>query len=55
MLNQQLKKEPSGSAIKTLAGISFAQKMKAISTQKPHPLRNLPNNHILAAKNTVNS
>ena len=49
------KKDPSGSAIKTLAAISFAQKMKATYTKKQQPLGNLQNNLILAAKNTVNS
>ena len=55
MLNQQRKKDPSGSAIKTLAATSFAPKMKATYTKKPQPLGNLQNNHILAAKSTVNS
>ena len=50
MLNQQRKKDPSGSAIKTLAAISFAQKMKATYTKKQQPLGNLQNNLILAAK-----
>ena len=55
MLNQQRKKDPSGSAIKTLAATSFAQKMKVTYTKKPQLLGNLQNNHILAAKSTVNS
>ena len=55
MLNQQRKKDLSGSAIKTLAVTSFAQKLKAASMKKPSALGNLQNNHNLAAKNTVNS
>ena len=55
MLNQQQKKEPSGSAIKTLAVSSFAEESKATSTKKPSALGNLQNKHNLAAKNTINS
>ena len=55
MLNRQQKKDPSGSAIKTLAATLFAPKMKATYTKKQQPLGNLQNNLILAAKNTVNS
>ena len=55
MLNQQHKTDLSGSAIKTLAATSFAQMMKATRMKKPLLFGNLPNNHILAAKSTVNS
>ena len=43
MLNQQHKKDLSGSAIKALAATSFAAKMKATYTKKPQPLGNLQN------------
>ena len=55
MLNQQRKTDPSGSAIKTLAATSFAQKMKATHMKKPLLFGNLQNSHILAGKSTVNS
>ena len=55
VLNRQRKKDPSGSAIKTLAATSFARRTKATYTKKPQPHGNLQNSHILAAKNTVNS
>ena len=55
MLTQQHKTDLSGSAIKTLAATSFAQMMKVTYTKKLQPLGNLQNNHILAAKGTVNS
>ena len=48
MLNQQRKKNLSGSAIKALAATSFAQKTKATHMKKPLLLGNLQNNHILA-------
>ena len=45
----------SSSAIKTLAATSFARRMKATHMKKPLLFGNLQNNHILAAKSTVNS
>ena len=45
----------SDSAIKTLAATSFAQMMKATHMKKLLLFGNLQNNHILAAKSTVNS
>ena len=50
MLNRQQKKDPSDSAIKTLAATLFAQRMKAAYTKKQQPRGNLQNNLILAAK-----
>ena len=55
MLNQQRKKEPFGSAIKTLAVTSSGQTTKTTATKKPLALGNLQNKHNLAAKNTINS
>ena len=55
MLTQQHKKDLFGSAIKTHAATSFAQRMKITYTKKPLLLGNLQNKHILAAKSTVNS
>ena len=55
MLNQQRKTDLSGSAIKALAATSFARRMKDTHMKKPLLFGNLQNNHILAAKSTVNS
>ena len=55
MLTQQHKKDLSGSAIKKLVASSFAQKTKVTYAKKPPLFGNLQNNHILAAKSTVNS
>ena len=46
VLNQQRKKDPSGSAIKTLAATSFARRTKATHMKKPLLFGNLQNNHI---------
>ena len=55
MLNQQRRTDLFGSAIKALGATSFARRMKATHMKKPLLFGNLQNNHILAAKSTVNS
>ena len=54
-LSRQQKKDPSGSAIKTLLQPYLLKGRRLPIRKKQQPLGNLQNNRILAAKSTVNS